>query len=102
MLILLILFTLVQNILSYVRDDCVCGVVTSDTRRIINGVEAEPLKYQWMVALFNAHEKAHCGGALISDMHVRLFILGYFVIEPYFFVYLKFQVLTAGHCTSLE
>lgn len=67
---LLFLFALNKVVVCYVREDCVCGHVTSDTRRIINGVETEPLKYQWMVALFNAHDKAHCGGALISDMHV--------------------------------
>lgn len=69
-LIFLFLLDLSKVVTGYVRNDCVCGLVTSDTRRIVNGVEAKPLKYQWMVALFNAHDKPHCGGALISDMHV--------------------------------
>lgn len=70
LIFLLFLLDLVRVITGYVRDDCVCGLVSSNNRRITNGVEAKPLKYQWMVALFNAHDKPHCGGALISDMHV--------------------------------
>lgn len=69
-LIFLLFFINLSRISCYVRDDCICGFVSSDTRRIINGVEVKALKYQWMVALFNAHNKPHCGGALISDMHV--------------------------------
>lgn len=72
MYLLLFIVFFVTNCLCYIRDDCECGLINTDTRRISNGVEVESLKYQWMVALFNAHDKPHCGGALISDIHVSV------------------------------
>lgn len=55
----------------FVRDDCVCGVANTDARRIIKGTVTKPSKYPWMVALYSTHQKAYCGGALISDKHVK-------------------------------
>lgn len=55
----------------FVRDDCVCGVANTDSRRIIKGTVTEPSKYPWMVALYSTEKKAYCGGALISDKHVK-------------------------------
>lgn len=55
----------------FVRDDCVCGVANTDSRRIIKGTVTEPSKYPWMVALYSTHRKAYCGGALVSDKHVK-------------------------------
>lgn len=63
---------------SYSRNDCICGEANAEGRRIIMGIETNPWKYPWMVALFSRHDKAYCGGALISDKHV----------------------LTAAHCIS--
>lgn len=56
----------------YDRDDCICGAMNTDVKRIVNGRETIPNKYPWMVALFDRNRKVYCGGALISDKHVTL------------------------------
>jgi secreted trypsin-like serine protease len=62
------------------RDDCLCGVANTESRRITNGVELKTLKYPWMVRILNQHHKVFCGGALVSDQ----------------------LILTASHCVSFE
>ncbi|XP_048007020.1 plasminogen-like [Leguminivora glycinivorella] len=58
------------------NNSCECGVAGTN-RRIVGGTTAQPHQYPWLVALMLG-SKLHCGGAIISDMHI----------------------LTAGHCIT--
>lgn len=69
-LILLSLTLSSARVWGYIRDDCFCGVGNTEARRITNGVVTTAFKYPWMVVLLSAHNKAFCGGTLISDSHV--------------------------------
>ena len=71
----LILILTTARVCGYLRDDCFCGVANAESRRITNGAAVSPFRYPWMVAIFNAHKKAFCGGSLISDRHVTNFNL---------------------------
>lgn len=71
-LLVLVLSLSISSVCGYLRSDCSCGVGNAESRRITNGVVAKPFQYPWMVAIFNAHNKAYCGGSLISDKHVNL------------------------------
>lgn len=99
--VLILIFT-TAHVCGYLREDCVCGVANTESRRITNGNVVKPFRYPWMVAIFNAHKKAFCGGSLISDRHViKLHKLVSCTIEKTFFG-TSFQVLTAAHCVSWE
>ncbi|CAN8015202.1 unnamed protein product, partial [Ixodes persulcatus] len=50
-----------------------CGrrhVENTVSARIINGTEAEPGSWPWMVGLYNENDTLYCGGVLISDRFV--------------------------------
>lgn len=55
---------------------CECGK-EGQNRRIVGGTTVQPHQYPWMVSLMLG-PKLHCGGAIITDLHV----------------------LTAGHCIT--
>ncbi|XP_063368684.1 plasminogen-like [Cydia amplana] len=58
------------------NSSCECGIAGTN-RRIVGGTTAQPHEYPWLVALMLG-SKLHCGGAIISDLHI----------------------LTAGHCIT--
>lgn len=72
-LIILSLTLASARVWGHIRDDCVCGVPNREARRITNGVVTTAFQYPWMVLLLSSHKKAFCGGALISDSHVKCF-----------------------------
>lgn len=96
--VLILIFT-TARVNGYLRSDCVCGVVNTESRRITNGVVVMPFKYPWMVAIFNAHKKAYCGGSLISDRHVTTSACSK---RERITFWTYFQVLTAAHCVSWQ
>ncbi|XP_052748519.1 prostasin-like [Galleria mellonella] len=58
------------------NNSCECGIAGKN-RRIVGGTTVQPYQYPWLVSLMLG-AKLHCGGAIITDLHV----------------------LTAGHCIT--
>ncbi|KAJ0177717.1 hypothetical protein K1T71_006590 [Dendrolimus kikuchii] len=59
-----------------INGSCECGLAGTN-RRIVGGTTVQPHQYPWLVSLMLG-PKLHCGGAIITDLHV----------------------LTAGHCIT--